>query len=653
MMKKIIQCFFFALLTCSYSWAKDNKNDFPDWATAAIHNQVQDSLKQHAEAIVLYSEHLLTVGADGKSVMRERSVVKILRPHGRDRFCIANYDVEQKLNFMYGWVQGADGKQYIAKETDFADFGRQEALNLQESLRTRAIKPPAADPGAIVACEYELKLRPYVNEEPWEFQESIPLVDGVFELDLPPGWQYYSVWKNFSPVQPVEVQPNHWRWEVHDVPRLNLSDIPMRPAWAALAARMSAHYGPTVATEPNQRWQQIGIWYQELSAHRTDPSPEISAKAHALADGEQDFFSKLQRITENIQKNVRYFIVEIGIGGYQPHFASDIYRNQYGDCKDKATLLISMLSAVGIQADYVPVDTERGVVDPNVPSIAGNHMIAAIEIPDGYNDPRLQAIVKANGKRYLIFDPTDTITPVGSLRADLQGSYGLLVSAPSSKVIQLPILAPEANLLQRKGSFELSADGALKGKIVEVLKGDNAGYLRYSYTEDSEKEIHERLEHRLRKDFPSLTLTSVAASHVKELDRPLELQFEIAAPSYAQQAGDLLLVRPRVLGSDAMPFNDKARKYPVDLQEIGKWQDSFDVKIPVGYAVDELPSAVTLDTDFASYHSSVSAKENTLHYEREYVVKQLELAPEDYPKVTHLMGTILEDEQATAVLKKH
>ena len=121
-------------------------------------------------------------------------------------------------------------------------------------------------------------------------------------------------------------------------------------------------------------------------------------------------------ITEYIQKNVRYFVVERGIGGLQAHFAADIFRNRYGDCKDKTTLLISMLQAVGIQAFYVPVDDRRGVVDPRCPSPYGDHMITAIELPADVRDPRLMAVVTAkDGKRYLIFDPTDERTPVGNL----------------------------------------------------------------------------------------------------------------------------------------------------------------------------------------------------------------------------------------------
>ena len=79
-------------------------------------------------------------------------------------------------------------------------------------------------------------------------------------------------------------------------------------------------------------------------------TPEIAAKASELIAGKTDFYDKTEAIAEFVQKHIRYFVIEMGIGGYQPHFAGDIFRNRYGDCKDKATLLSAMLSTVGIHA---------------------------------------------------------------------------------------------------------------------------------------------------------------------------------------------------------------------------------------------------------------------------------------------------------------
>ncbi|HEV2277574.1 MAG TPA: transglutaminase domain-containing protein, partial [Acidobacteriaceae bacterium] len=138
--------------------------------------------------------------------------------------------------------------------------------------------------------------------------------------------------------------------------------------------------------------------------------------------GSGDFMARLTGVADFMQQQIRYVGIEIGIGGWQPHTAEDVFRYRYGDCKDKATLMIAMLDAVGIRSTWVSVDIRRGRIDPGAPSLFGNHMIAAIEIPKAVEDPRLQAVVTAKtGKRYLIFDPTNEYVSLGQLPVYLQG----------------------------------------------------------------------------------------------------------------------------------------------------------------------------------------------------------------------------------------
>jgi hypothetical protein len=416
---------------------------------------------------------------------------------------------------------------------------------------------------------------------------------------------------------------------------------------------MSVQWGDAAVEGKDNQWRAIGQWVAKLEANRPDPSPEITAQTQSLIAGAPDFYTKLSRITEYIQKNIRYFIVMRGIGGLQANHAADIFRNRYGDCKDKTTLLISMLQVAGIHAVYMPVDSRRGVVDPDAPSLLGNHMITAIEIPPDVQDPRLKAIVKASdGKRYLIFDPTDERTPVGNLPSDEQGSYGTLAAGASSQVIALPVLDPDANGTERKGVFTLAADGTLTGSVDSFHTGPTGADLRWILKHTDEKERREYWEKSVAASLPGVTLDSFDVTEPSALDKPIEFHYKVTARQYSHQAGPLLLVRPRVVGSFAHPFDDKPRIYPIDFYATGHWRDSFDISIPPGYVVDETPDPVSLDLDFASYHSSVSAKGNLLHYEREYIVRQVEIPPAKAAAFRQLENTILSDEKNAAVLKK-
>jgi hypothetical protein len=454
-------------------------------------------------------------------------------------------------------------------------------------------------------------------------------------------------------VKAVEVAPNHWRWEIRNMQKLDLRNVKASLDWEALVARMSVSWGDAAVDGKDNQWRAWGAWCSHLQEHRPDPTPEITAKAQALVAGAPDFYAKVKNITEYIQNNIEYFVVERGIGGWQSHYAGDIFRNRYGDCKDKTTLLISMLEAVGIHAYYVPVDDRRGVVDPNMPSFYGNHMIAAIEIPADVKDARLAAVASTkDGKRYLIFDPTNERTPAGNLPSYLQGSYGILSAGAESQLIALPVLGPDTNGTDRKGSFTLSADGVLNGTVDTSHSGPEGADFRMFLKYTDAKERDEFWEKYVGRDLPGVSLDSFQFVQPPSLDKPMEFHYAVTVPQYAHAAGPLLLVRPRVVGDDAIPFDDKPRTLPIALDATGRWHDSFDITLPAGYVVDETPDPVDVDTDFASYHSSISAKGNVLHYQREYIVKQVEISADKAADFKKLESAILFDEKGAVVLKK-
>jgi hypothetical protein len=649
---------FAAACICSVpAMAKDKPDPAPQWAVDAAKTPTPAGAKD-ASAVILFDEYLITVDEQNHAVEREREAIRILKPQGRGyTHCSIGYDIDEKLNYFRSWTISPDGRQFQAMESDFVDHGAYEAAVLQFTERIRTVNPPASDPGSVVVCETEEHLRPYMDEEGWAVQSSIPCVFEALELVLPPGGHYAEAWGKIPPVKPTEVGANHLRWEIKDMPALDLENIHDTPAWGALAARMSVKWGDAAVKGTENQWREIGLWQEQLEQNRPDPTTEITAKAQELIAGAPDFYTKLNRITDYIQKNIRYFIVAKGIGGWQAHYAGDIYRNRYGDCKDKTTLLISMLQAAGIRAHYLHVDSRRGIIDPADPSLEGNHMITAIEIPDGVSDPRLLALVKAvNGKTLLIFDPTDEETPVGLIRAALQGAYGNISNGTDSQVLPLPVLPPESAGLTRNGSFTLTADGALAGDVSEVFTGDDATNERWFIKDNDSKEIHEKLENGLGSDLPGLTFKGFEFHGAADLDKPLNLDLHLGATGYAHPAGSLLLIRPRVLGTHARAVPDvmegKPRAYSIEIGHPGRWHDSFDITIPPGYVVDETPDPINIDLDFASYHSTVSAKGNILHYDREYTVRQVEIPPAKAQSFRLLESAIFTDEKGTAVLKK-
>jgi len=163
----------------------------------------------------------------------------------------------------------------------------------------------------------------------------------------------------------------------------------------------------------------MGYWEAGLEQGRRDASPEIKQKVAALTASATTQLAKMQALAKFVQGDVRYVAIELGIGGWQPHPAPEIFTHRYGDCKDKATLMSSMLHEVGIESFYISINTERGGAAPDRPPMIGwfNHEILAVQLPNEVKDKSAVAVIEhPKLGRLLIFDPTDEFTPFGQLR---------------------------------------------------------------------------------------------------------------------------------------------------------------------------------------------------------------------------------------------
>ena len=130
------------------------------------------------------------------------------------------------------------------------------------------------------------------------------------------------------------------------------------------------------------------------------------------------------------------------------------------------------------------------------------------------------------------------------------------------------------------------------------------------------------------------------------------LRLKLAVPQYGQIQGSLILVRPRVLGQKSFHVDPKPRHYPVELGGASRETDSYEIEIPPGYKVDDVPDAVKLDVGFASYQSHTEVSGSKLRYWREYVVRGFSIGPDHFPDWKKLQGVIGADESAEIVLSR-
>jgi hypothetical protein len=639
----------FVALVCSAPLVGSSPSA-PDWLHQAA-SKAPGKYAPETNAVVLLDDLTVNVTGPGQADETHRRIVRILRPQGHDEAKLHVYvGPGDKVQSIHAWTIDGSGVQYEVKDKEFLEVSPyQEAL--YTDIRYRAVEAPAGNPGSVIGWEYTIRRHIWMDQWHWFVQEDIPVEEARLTLQLPASWEYRATWANQAAQPPAQAGPNRWQWICQ-----NLAGIPeehLRPDLEALEGHLELAFFGTAAASSLGSWKTIGDWYYKLVEGRRNLSPEISARVKQLTTGATTFDAKVRALTAFLQSDVRYVGIEIGIGGFQPHPASDVFRSRYGDCKDKVTLLSSMMKEAGIDSEYLLVDTERGVVKPDVPSTLFNHVILAIPLPkDTPPDYYRSVSTTASGERYLIFDPTDEYTPVGSLRPALQGSYGLLVTKSGGELIKLPVLAPDTNRVDREGKFALQADGSLTGTVTERLTGAHAARQRAWFAKENESERAKTLDHRLSATLKNVTVQQLTVQDLNAHDKALTLSYQLTAQGYAQKTGALVLVRTRVLGEKEIEINWAKRKLPIQLSGVTTETDSYEIQLPPGYAVDDLPEAKQIDVGFASYKSKIEANGSTLHYSREYVVREPDIGADRFSDLRKLEGTIGDDEFGSAVLKK-
>ncbi len=625
----------------------------PDWLRAAA-SQPTTGYSNETNAVVLLDERSLTVRDSGETIGLHRLAIKILRPSGReDAIFPIFFDKETKLNFVHIWTITAAGKEYEVKEKELLERSAFEGL-LYADDRYKIARLPGLDPGTVVGYEYEQKQRPYLLDGQWRFQRDLPVKLARYTLNLPGGWEYKSFWGNYPSVEPVALGNNQWRWELKDIPALE--EEPSRLSNGAIGGRMLLTYFGEVHGghgNGNRSWNDFGKWYYNLSQGRRDASPEIQQKVAQLTANAPDTLSKMRAITTFLQTDIRYVAIEIGVGGYQPHSASEIFRNRYGDCKDKATLLSSMLHQIGIESDYVIVHTHRGVVLPEAPADQFNHVILAIRLPQGLESSSFQSVAQSKlGIKYLIFDPTNPFVPLGEIPNYEQGSYGLLAAPEGGELIRFPVSAPDSNQLRRTAHLKLAPDGTLTGEVEEIRTGYNAWHNRAELIGSSDVDRTKELDHFLSSFLDGFTVQSSKVENLDRYDQDLIIRYTFTANSYAKKAGTLLLVRPRVIGSNLRGMGSKPRKYPWEFAAASRHSDVFELEVPEGYELEELPDPIKIDVGFADYQSKTEFSKNVIRYSRDYTIHDLEVPLGRYPDLQKLYAYINRDEHNSVVLKQ-
>jgi len=659
-MRKEIKASFVCLLllvVCNTVVKAFPAEDTPGWLQQAATIKVP-TYDKTVSAVVLVEDLTRTVDADGKATKVYNFAVRVLQKEGRGyaQGTVGYIPDTDKVRDFRAWLIRPSGETKRYSKDDILDVAG--ALNdVYNEVRLKRIGGSSdAEVGSIFAYTYTLEERQVFSQEDNFFQNEIPVINSRYSLVLPAGWRAEGIMFNHSNVEP-RVNGSTYVWELSNL--APIPDEPLSPATNNLAPRLAVSYypaasGPTVPIKTFANWGDVAIWMSELEDPQVQVNDALGRKAYELTALAKTEFEKIQAISQYVQ-NVQYIAIQTGVGrggGYRPHSSTEVFAKSYGDCKDKANLMRAMLKVVGIDAVLVSIYSgDPNYVKASWPSPHQfNHCIIAVKVGDQTQAGTV--IQHPTLGRLLIFDPTDSETPIGDLPYYLQGSLALLGSKQVTDLTKMPVTPPEMNQLERTGSFELKADGTLAGKIQEQSSGQAAAQERTQFKRLSKPEYNGLIERWVTSGATAARFSRIEPSDNASTGR-FTLDVEFAAPAYGQLMQDRLLVfKPAVVSRrEGTSFTATERKHPVVLRATA-YSETVTVQLPAGFAVDEVPDPVKLETSFGTYNTSYEVKGNELIFRRKLSQQATTIPAADYAIVKKFFESIRAAENAPVVLAR-
>ncbi len=354
---------------------------------------------------------------------------------------------------------------------------------------------------------------------------------------------------------------------------------------------------PYIAFSTGKSWQDLAAKFVTIVERQIAATP-LAEEAKQAAGNETTRAGKIAAVLAYVQKHVRYAGVELGEGSIIPRTPGSVLQNRYGDCKDKATLVVSLLRANGIPANVVLLRAGNDLdVNPRLPGLGlFNH-----------------AIVRVTGVPEVWIDPTDEFSRAGELPIMDQGRHVLVVDPKTTQLVTTPDTDGAGNYVLESRSVKLLEEG--KGSIVETSepRGAQESAMRRYYATSEKKAYRDALEEYVERYYGAKSLKNVDATDPHDLSKPFRLTVEALETVRAQTGGGeaaVAIVAPSILAD--LPYSLRSWVDPETLEGEEKkkalarqrthdfvfkpftreWR--YDIAAPVGFVPRPLPENETL-----------------------------------------------------------
>ena len=476
---------------------------------------------------------------------------------------------------------------------------------MYSDLREKHVPVKGLEPGDILEYSARWQVeKPLATGQFWysyQFIKGAIVLDEQLIISVPHEREVKLKSQTIQPTTREENGRQIYTWKSSNLESVSVEEQKKVQSYDAIRGLLPP---PDVLISSFRSWEEVGRWYEHLQQEKIHPSPEIRAKAEELTKGLSNDDAKRRAIYNYVSLRYRYVSISLGIGRYQPHAAEEIFVNQYGDCKDKHTLLAALLSAVGIRA-YPALINSASSVDQDVPSPGQfNHVISVV----------------AGGSTLSWMDTTPEVTPMGYLTYPLRGKPALVLMTDKVAFETTPATSPSANKQTSVLAARLNTDGTLEAHVENLYQGDNELYFRHAFRrwpESRWKDLTQQISYAARL---GAIISNVRISPPENTEQAFSLAYDYTLKDFSGGARHQFVVPLTPLGLPEVKEEDLNRKVPLWLGYVGEYQYQSTIELPKGWSATT-PVPIDFKDSFAEFEGRSGVHEGVLTTKRCLLLK--------------------------------
>jgi len=550
-------------------------------ARAVIAESAKQPTTEPGDAVVLLDRRVVRVHTNGLAQTFAQRLVAVRTDHGAEenkefdvRYTPGSEDVEIRQARVYRRGPGGPDAPFEvleAAERDDVDLS-EPWYGLYYDNRAEVVRFEGLRAGDVLEIQYVVEDVSAENQMADYFgdlqtiAESVPKRRWEYTLLAPASRPIYSNTPRVAGLSRSVTEAGGERayaFAARDVPAIDAE--PAMPGLAEIA--------PYLHVSTYASWDDVGAWYWRLVDEQLVADDDLRRAARAVVGPKDDDRARVRAIHDLVVTGTRYVGLEFGIHGFKPYKVTQVLARRFGDCKDKASLLVAMLREVGVDADLVLLRTRRlGLLDREPASLAAfDHAIAYV--------PKLD----------LYLDGTAEFSGVNELPNQDQGVMVLRVGPRGTRFTQTPVLPSSDNRVERRWRVDLQADGDARVDEDLRIRGQAAADWREHYQTPGERT--ERYGRVWEERHPGARLVSLEMPGIEDREGPVVVRSAANVPRLGAAAGadakSGLTLPVAVREADFARTYARLSTRKQDLVIAYPWQHDEEIvyKLPAGWAL--------------------------------------------------------------------